>query len=160
MKLTFDRLNELLRYEPETGKLFWRQSKNQVIAGSEAGSINKDGYFQICVDGKNYRAHRVVWFLHYQEIPTLQIDHINGVRTDNRVVNLRQVTQTQNLQNQKKARIDNKSGYLGVSLKGKKWRAQINVDGIKKHLGYFDTPKQAHDAYLKAKRTLHETCTI
>lgn len=160
MELTFDRLNELLRYEPDTGKLFWRISKSNVSAGSEAGSINQEGYLKISIDGKNYLTHRIAWFLHYQEMPSLQIDHINGSRTDNRIENLRQATNSQNQRNQRKPKSNNKSGYLGVSANGKKWKAQIKVGGNPKYLGCFDTPEKAHDAYIKAKRILHETCTI
>lgn len=160
MVMTQERLHDLLQYDKDTGKLFWRQSRGTKKAGSEAGAINGKGYVCIMIDGKGYQAHRLAWCLYYQEMPSQDIDHINGIKTDNRLVNLRQVTVRQNQYNQRKPRSDNKSGYLGVSSYGNKWMASIKINSKTKHLGYFNTPEQASEAYKQAKRKHHETCTI
>lgn len=108
-------------------------------------------------------AHRLVWLHLYGEWPEHGIDHINGRRSDNTAANLRSVPQSENVQNQRKARRDNKStGLLGVSRPSgrSKYRAQIMAQGRNRYLGYFDTPEEAHAAYLAAKRQLHPGCTI
>ena len=112
------------------------------------------------IDGNGYQAHRLAWSLHYQEMPSQDIDHINGIKTDNRICNLRLVTVRQNQYNQRKPRIDNKSGYLGVTVYKDKWMASIKINSKTKHLGYFSTPQEANEAYINAKRKHHETCTI
>jgi hypothetical protein len=92
-----------------------------------------------------------------------EIDHINGNGLDNRRSNLRVVTRSENMQNQRKARADNKSsGLLGVSWHkpGRNWTAQITIAGKRTHLGIFDTSSEAHAAYLSAKRNLHDFCVI
>lgn len=92
----------------------------------------------------------------------LEIDHINGNGFDNRRANLRVVCRSVNAQNQKRARVNNKCGLLGVcwNKQNKRWKACIWLDAISKHLGYFDTPELAHAAYIEAKRKLHVGCTI
>jgi hypothetical protein len=107
------------------------------------------------------RGHQFAWFLTYGYIPKT-LDHINGNGLDNRLCNLREVTQQQNLHNHRKPPKHNTSGFLGVSYykAGKKFSAHINLDGKKIHLGYFDEPDVAHQAYLTAKRELHTSCTI
>jgi hypothetical protein len=91
------------------------------------------------------------------EWPKNQIDHKNGVKDDNRKANLRPATNKENQQNVRRARCNNASGFLGVSFHRKlaKYSAQIYVDGKKKHLGYFISPRTAHEEYLKAKAELH-----
>ena len=92
----------------------------------------------------------------------MEIDHINGNRTDNRIANLRAVTRGGNMQNQRRAHASNTSGLLGVYYKpkNKKWAAQIQANKKRMNLGLFKTAEEAHTAYLKAKRELHDTCTI
>jgi hypothetical protein len=85
------------------------------------------------------------------------LDHINGVRDDNRIANLRCVSASDNLNNQRTPHTNNKSGYLGVSPFRGKWRAVIQIEGKQVHLGVFDTPEEAHHAYIEAKRTHHQT---
>ena len=151
---------EALEYNAETGKLYWRKSRGTKKAGSEAGAVNGKGYICVMLGGKGYQAHRIAWLLHYQKFPELDLDHINGIKTDNRISNLRQVTVRQNQYNQRKPRVDNKSGFLGVSPFADKWMASIKINSKTKHLGYFDTPEKASEAYKQAKRNHHETCTI
>ncbi len=151
---------EALDYNSDTGQIFWRKSRGTKKAGSEAGAVNCKGYVCIMLGGKGYQAHRLAWLLHHKEMPSQDIDHINGIKTDNRISNLRLVTVRQNQYNQRKPRIDNKSGYLGVTVYKDKWMASIKINSKTKHLGYFSTPEQASEAYKKAKRKHHETCTI
>jgi hypothetical protein len=114
------------------------------------------------VDGSLHYLHRLAWILQTGNTPNGQIDHINGVRDDNRWVNLRDVTNQENAQNQRRPKTDGTTGYLGVcwSPRDQKYFAKINVDGCQKHLGYFSDAKEAHQKYLEAKRRLHPTCSI
>jgi hypothetical protein len=107
------------------------------------------------------RGHQFAWFLTHGYVPKT-IDHINGDGLDNRLCNLREVTRQQNIQNHRKPPKHNTSGFLGVSYfkAGKKFSAHINLDGKKIHLGYFDEPDVAHQAYLTAKIKLHTSCSI
>jgi hypothetical protein len=94
------------------------------------------------------------------EWPVSDVDHINGDPMDNSWRNLRQVSEHENLQNQRRPHSCNRCGLLGVSKKPYGWQARIRIDGKSKHLGTFDTPEKAHAAYVAAKRLHHSTCTI
>ncbi|HDS1550738.1 TPA: HNH endonuclease [Stenotrophomonas maltophilia] len=98
--------------------------------------------------------HRIVWLLTHGTWPKDQIDHINGVRTDNRPENLRQASALDNQQNLK-TRVDNTSGYPGVRRSLSRWSALIAHGGKRHYLGNYDTPEQAYAAYLEAKSRLH-----
>ena len=160
--LTAERLREVLDYDPETGVFVWRvRTSNCIKVGSVAGGQRQDGYFAIGLDGKTYLSHRVAWLWVNGFWPQYAIDHIDGDLTNNRISNLRDVDQTINMQNVKRACVNNKtSGLLGTHPSGKKWRAQIAVSGKMHYLGTFDTPEEAHAAYLGAKRLFHSGCTI
>jgi hypothetical protein len=164
--ITAQRLRELLDYNPETG-IFTRLAHRCAAApaGSIAGYLNPDGYTWFMVDRETYLAHRLAWLYMTGNWPAGLIDHINGVKTDNRIENLRDVSMSVNKQNARKARSDcrNSGGLAGAYLDrryGGKWFSNITVSGRRKHLGYFDTPEEAHAAYLEAKRRLHAGCTI
>ncbi len=152
-------LRKLLRYEPETGKLFWRErgidwfedgghtaqhnmrSWNSRYAGKEAlTAVNTDGYRRGTIFGTRYYAHRIIWTIVHGEWPQDELDHINGNPSDNRLENLRVVTHQENGRNQK-LYCSNTSGVVGVSWhkRDETWRAEIKVDGKKIHLGYFDS---------------------
>ena len=161
--LTQEKLKELLHYDPFTG-IFTRKIKQKHTAfkvGATSGCIAR-GYVIIRIYNKTYQAHRLVWLYVYGKNPIELIDHINTIRNDNCLCNLREATRTENAQNQVKAVAGNKSGYLGVSWnkKSSKYIAQITVNGEKKGLGFFADPKIAYQAYLKAKRELHPFCTL
>lgn len=146
-----------IHYAPDTGVFTWvRPASRRVQAGQEAGWLNDSGYVLVSLDGIKYRAHRLAWRIVYGYWPKNQIDHINGDRTDNRIVNLREATDAQNRQNTRK-RVDNKSGYVGVYYASwaNAWRAEIRVAGKQRKLGYFATPELAHAAYAKAKAEVH-----
>lgn len=161
-ELTVERLREVLAYDQETG-LFTRRVRtaNCVKVGDVAGSLHRKGYIRINVDGRRYFAHRLAWLYVNGEWPPAEIDHINGVKDDNRIVNLRLATRIENMQNERVSRSNNKAGYLGVFLHScGKFSAKICIDGKNKHLGMFPTPESAHEAYLEAKRQLHHFCTL
>lgn len=158
---TFDQVAQMLRYDCETGKLYWltRPCPN-VFPGDVAGAKTSTGYIQVSIRKKLYKAHQIAWLLHYGAWPKSNIDHINGDRMDNRISNLRDVDQFINMQNQRKGAANNKSGFLGVSPCNGRWKAEIFVDGKKKYLGTFDTPEIAHAAYVQEKRGSHAGCTL
>ncbi|ATS39292.1 MULTISPECIES: HNH endonuclease signature motif containing protein [Xanthomonas] len=155
--ITYEEAIKLLSYEPETGQLRWKMSRPKAKAGSVAGSIKGNGYVQVRVVGKMYLAHRLAWLLTHGAWPKAQIDHMNGIRHDNRLANLRECTNAQNQQNLGLLR-HNTSGCIGASWRAQKgkWRANIRAHGKVRHLGYFSTPEQAHAAYIAAKAQLHE----
>lgn len=157
--LSQDILQKLLRYCPETGHFFWKANKRgHTKAGQLAGRIANDGYQQICVNGRLHLAHRLAWLHVYGHWPVNYLDHINGIKDDNRINNLREVTQTENMQNIRTAYASNKScGLLGASWNSynSKWKASIRHSGKKHHIGYYDTAEEAHQAYLQKKIELH-----
>ena len=105
-------------------------------------------------------AHRLAWLYVYGAFPSKNIDHINGITTDNRIDNLRDVDHGINIQNIKGARKDSAHGILGITKINNKWRAKIMLNGENIHLGYFDDKDKAHQAYLERKRIIHIGCTI
>lgn len=149
--LSQSRLQELLQYNEETGIFTWRIHAGNRLSNSIAGSLCKRGYFDISVDGKNYRAHRLAWLYVYGNFPIGVIDHINGIKSDNRLVNLRDVTNAKNLLSFRKVSSNNTSGFLGVSKNHDGWRAEINVNVQKINLGTYPTKEEASIAYVAAK---------
>jgi len=164
-ELTQERLLEVLDYNSETGHFTWKvRTGPRGKAGSKAGTPHKRGYWKISIDGKIYSAHRLAWLYAYGRWPTDQLDHINHVKDDNRLANLREASQTLNQENKIRARADSKTGLLGVSQKTSgrqdRWIAQICVDKKIVYLGSFDDPDVAHQVYLRAKRDLHAGSTL
>lgn len=135
--LTQERLKQLFRYTPKTGRFTRLCSQPSVNAGDVAGCLQR-GYVKIGIDGKVYNAHRLAWLYVNGEFPENQIDHVNGVRDDNRICNLRDVTNIENHKNQKTP-VNNTSGVIGVSwIKGsKKWRSKIGKEFMQIRLGEF-----------------------
>lgn len=155
--LTAERLRQILTYAPETGDMRWRvRTNSRICVGNVAGSINSQGYRQIRIAGRLYKAHRLAWLHVYSQWPVDQIDHKNGVRSDNRISNLRQATRAENGQNLA-PHPRNKSGYPGVDwhIGKKKWQARITVDRKELHLGYFDERDDAVAARRTAKAKYH-----
>jgi len=155
-------LKEYLSYNPNTGIFTWaKQVGARGKIGEKVGCLNR-GYIRIKVNRTVYLAHRLAWLFYYGYLPKDLIDHIDGVKDNNRINNLREANTSQNQHNQRKPRKDNTSGYLGVTFnKGsKKFTAKIRTNGIVKHLGVFTDPKEAHQTYLAAKRELHPFSTI
>jgi len=161
--LTAERLREVLSYDMSTGLFAWAQTKGcRAKKGSAAGSLLSAGYVCIRIDRCTHRAHRLAWLWVTGSHPHAEIDHINGVRSDNRFSNLREAARGPNSQNQRRAHSNSKSGLLGVSWepRKRKWRATITAGKKTTELGCFMTKEQAYSVYLDAKRRLHETCEI
>lgn len=161
-ELTYERMVRFLSYDPATGAFTSLINRGPIKIGQVVGGVNVQGYIQIQIDGIIYYGHRLAWLYMTGEWPKDTIDHINGVRHDNRFENLRDVEPSGNAQNQRRPRKDNETGLLGVSKHSQmdKWVARIKIGSMYQHLGCFDTPEEAHDAYLAAKREHHSTCTI
>ena len=133
--------NEYLQYNPETGDIIWIQIKAKayrIKVGQIAGSIDSHGYLQIQFQGKKYKAHRVAWYLHYGVWPTNEIDHINGIKNDNRINNLRDVIRSKNQFNQKRHR-EKTVKYYYYDKRGQKWKVQTQINSKQKQLGLFDS---------------------
>ena len=155
--LTAERIRTELEYNQETGSFTWLRGRQGRQKQREAGCIKTpDGYRRVCIDGTLYLAHRLAWLYMTDSWPADQIDHRNGIRTDNRWANLREATDAENRQNISK-RIDNTSGLIGVSWENRrsKWRAYIVFGGHQKHLGMFADKHDAGIAYIKAKAEFH-----
>lgn len=156
---TAERVRELFTYESLTG-IFTRKvatSRNTKV-GEIAGSIDPHGYRCIAVDGAIYKAHRLAWLYVHGEWPALDLDHINRVRDDNRIANLREVSRSENCQNSS-GRVDNKSGHRGVYWNKQRacWVAGIGLNGKVKYLGLFSSIDDAAAAYKAAALQIH-TC--
>lgn len=146
-------LKGLLSYDEQTGEFYWLVKRGRGIKpGDIAGSIAPIGYRLISVNGRFYYAHRLAWLYVFGEWPDGQIDHINGVRSDNRITNLRSVSNRENHKNTK-LRSDNTSGVNGVywSNVRSKWIAQIVDDEKVKFLGAFANLEDAAKARKKAE---------
>lgn len=150
--MTQQELMRLLQYEPATGAWTWLVTRSRrAKAGNTAGTINDQGYRIINIGGHLHRAHRLAFLYMTGSWPTELVDHKNGIRSDNRWSNLREATQMQNSASAARP-VNNTSGFKGVyfSKHAKRWRAQISIECHTKNLGYFDTPEEAHRAYMEA----------
>lgn len=148
--------SDLITYDPETGLFTWRTRSghdavrfNSRYAGKQAGTINNKGYRMIKINRKTVLAHRLAWFLTNGKWPTKHIDHINGVKTDNRIDNLRECTHPENMQN--------RSGVKGYHFHNQtgKFQAHITVNHKFISLGLFRTEEDASAAYAEAKKKYH-----
>lgn len=149
-----------IHYSADTGIFMWNVRRKGRYIGEPVGSLQKNGYLLITLDGVRYFAHRLAWYWVTGDDPDCGIDHRDSVGANNRFDNLRPGNQTLNMQNQRRARSNNTSGFLGVAPQGKKFTAQIQHMGRKIYVGIFSTPEDAHEAYLGAKRKIHAGCTI
>lgn len=148
------RLHELVSYDPETGIFIRKVNSGTAIEGDVAGGKCGNGYILISLDGKQYSAHRLAWMYMHGSWPAKLIDHINGDKTDNRIQNLREATHFNNICNKKAT---SKSGFKGVTFwkRNGSWKAQCQVRGVNKHLGYYKTPEEAHAAYVDYAKQHH-----
>jgi len=155
-KAIIDAITRFFDYNRDTGVFTWKAKAsikaNRVVVGAVAGIKDSNGYLNIKILGGRFKAHRLAYLLEYGSIDGKLVDHINGVKDDNRIKNLRLATDSQNQWNSRLSS-SNQAGVKGVSFKkdAGKWRARIAVNGIKHDLGYFDTKESAAEA-LKAIR--------
>ena len=150
-------LRERIRYEPETGKFFWLINHSaKAKVGQELGSWDLYGYKTVRIYKRSYKLHRLAWFYMTGEWPKGDIDHINGVRCDNKWSNLRDVSRKSNLENSLRIGSHKKSELpRGVSIARDKFSAKISHNNKPIHLGTYWTPEEAGAAYMAAKRLLH-----
>jgi len=156
--ITQKRLQEVLFYNPETGVFINTKNRSNAKAGDIAGYKRTDGFIIIRIDGIKYSAHRLAWLYVYGEFPENFLNHINEIKDDNRLCNLNLTTNQQNQHSLTNPQTNNTSGFRGVSWvkPSKKWIAIIKINGKKKYLGLFITAELAYEAYLKAKKELHQ----
>lgn len=145
--LTQEKLKELMSYDPDTGIFTRLKSIQPRFIGKSAGCENAKGYIEISIGKIKYKAHRLAWLYMTGMNPYDQIDHINGVKSDNRWSNLRQANNSQNCSN-KKAR--------GYSLtRSGMYQSEIQHKGTQYYLGCFRTEEEARQAYIEAGKKLH-----
>jgi hypothetical protein len=172
--ISADYARQLLEYCPETGDLFWKyrpiemfeDGDNSAIhacrawnanwAGTKIRSPNFYGYYRCAIDRQRYMAHRIAWLIYYGRWPNGCIDHKNGVRTDNRIANLFDVSHAENQQNLP-LRKNSKTGYIGVywATHAQAYIAKISVKGKHIHLGQSKDPAECAKMYLAAKAKYH-----
>lgn len=155
--LTAGRLRELIHYNPETGKMIWREDRGRMrCKGREAGAPDNAGYLLVKVDYRLYKAHRLAWLYMTGEWPLHQIDHANGKTADNRWLNLRAATSQQNAFNTAR-KVRNRTGYKGVTFlpENGRFRANIWLNRRGVALGVFPTAEEAHAAYVAAAQRHH-----
>ena len=145
-ELPLQRIYELLKYDEESGNLLWKTDRLNTKAGKVAGCLNTAGYVQVYLDNVPYYAHRIIYALSFSQKAFEFIDHVDGNRSNNRLNNLREVSSAANAQNNK---------VRGTTLSRYGWCSSITTNYQQKHLGYFDTEEEAHQAYLEAKKIYH-----
>lgn len=155
-RVTHERLLSLLNYDPETGLFTQKVSRGGKFAGSPAGTLDPIGYLKLYIDGRNYWAHRVAWFYVNGEWPSKHVDHRNLNRADNRIANLRQATNGENMTNVG-VRKHSTTGVTGVYWHWGcgKWCAQIVKDGVHYYLGVYSEKQSAIAARRAAELKIH-----
>ncbi len=151
--ITYQKLKELLYYNRDTGVFTWKVKTRNTKIKQIAGTIhNKNGYRSIRILGKAYGAHRLAWLYLYGSFPKGEIDHINHIKDDNRVNNLREASPTENQQNRPMSK-NNNSGHCGVHFDKarQKWIVHIGIGGKTKHLGRFTKKEDAIESRKKAE---------
>lgn len=155
MKITQDQAIQIFNYDPITGILSWKETRgSRATKGERAGTLDDNGYRAVHLIHKKYWEHRLIWLLVHGEYPSDELDHINGMPSDNRLCNLRLALRGQNCFNTKIPKT-NTSGFKGVCFQSGKWRARCKVRGVKYHLGYFYTPEEASMAYNSFVKVKH-----
>lgn len=155
-------IRSFLNYDAETGFLLWSKSPaSRICVGDRAGRKNTNGYRYVKICGVTYLEHRLIWFYVFGEWPRQQIDHIDGDKSNNRIDNLRDVGESINKQNRRAARVDSRTGVLGVRLnKSGKYETKIKAGDRRLYVGSFDTLEEAHRAHIEAKRIHHKGNTL
>lgn len=153
--ITQTELKSILKYDDESGQFFWIESKKGRRGTPQR--IRKDGYCFICINGKKYLAHRLAWLYMYGKFPQVYIDHINTNKSDNRIINLRLATHSNNGIN-RGLQANNKSGYKGVHLDKNTnlYMARITINRKMIYLGLFESIENAAIAYKNAAIKYHK----
>ena len=151
-----EQLRKLLHYEPDTGLFRWKVNRRGTAkVGSVAGTSNGQGYINVTINEKRFKAHRLAWALYYNQDPGgMQIDHIDKNKSNNKIINLRLASNRRNGANSG-PRKNNKLGVKGIYYKNDKFRAAIKKNGKNYHLGYYDTIEEASDVYWAAAQELY-----
>lgn len=153
IKYSFEYLDSQIKYNPTTGLFFWKCSGQgrKVFPNKPVGNANGQGYIEISINRKKFQAHRLAWFLSKGRWPE-EVDHINHNISDNRLLNLREVTHSENQHNQKIHK-NNTTGVHGVSYskRDKKYEAHIRLNGKSIFLGYFFDLDKAKKARQEAE---------
>lgn len=156
--LTVQELRRRLFYHPEVGVFTHLIEPNNNMKGcirTVAGSLRDGKYWVITIDGFTYYAHRLVWLYVYGSWPTSFIDHINGIKSDNRLANLREASYAENQANIG-PKVTSRTRLKGVTICGNRWKAQITKDRKVHYLGLYTTREEAYTAYCKAAQELQE----
>ena len=152
--ITVDLVRKLYVYDPDTDNVRRRIGRGtRWHKGELVGTLGLNGYRYISINRKMYLAHRIVWLLHYGRWPVSDVDHINGNRDDNRIVNLREATRSENNINSI-IPSNNTSGHKGCYYDKRRdcWYAEIWVNKKKVYLGRFESAQSAGDAYQAAAK--------
>ena len=154
--ITQEYLMGVAEYDPMTGIFTTRVNRKNEVIGEVIGHVTTNGYMRIFIDGRYYRAHRLAWLYMHGKFPDDQLDHINRIKSDNRIANLREATQCLNEQN-KSAQANKESIFKGVTKNKNKWCARIRIEkGKRLYLGSFETEEDAYNAYYRAAKLHHK----
>ena len=157
-------VKERVGYDPLTGALTWngRYSIRIKHAGAVITGQDSNGYVSTSINYCQLRGHQLAWVCMTGEWPTFEIDHINGVKADNRWVNLRAADRMSNMANLQRARADSRTGLLGATYHAKSGRytAEIKRDGVRRYIGCFGTAQEAHESYMQAKTLAEQIAAL
>ncbi|MGK9174164.1 HNH endonuclease [Yokenella regensburgei] len=151
---SYEEVASSFEYDPSTGLFYRKKSRGSYRGCWTKGSKHNAGYRFFIINGKRHLAHRIAFLLYYGCYPSGVIDHINGIKDDNRIENLRDVSQAENMKNQKIV-LERKSKFSGCFLSSRKnkWRAEARINSKRFGLGTFETKEEAHEAYMLFMKT-------
>jgi hypothetical protein len=154
--ITQDELKNLLYYCQETGVFICKKARGRLKVGDISGNKMHDGYMRMIINNKHYSCHRIAWLYVYGNFPKNQIDHINGIKDDNRICNLREATASQNAINKGLTK-KNTSKLKGITYikKSNKWQAQARLNNKSNYLGLFESKEKAYKAYCNFSKKYH-----
>lgn len=157
MKVSVEHFAKDLNYDPASGVFTWKVDRGVARVGGVAGSYTArtGGYAYLTVNYRKAYAHRLAWAMTHGDWPAGEIDHINGIKTDNRICNLRLATHSQNMGNLRKHRGPFLKGVYRDNKYTKPWRAYVMANGKKRFLGNYATAEDAHAAYVEGAKKYH-----